>query len=212
MFRYIAPIAVGAAVLVTPLRDALACQCSTDAPAVDVEAARGASFIFEARVATQGPMAGHSVPSAGRRPVPAAHRWLDLADVKAHRGAAPGTALTLTNGDACAPVILENGQRYLFYLYDTASLHINACGRAVAFPGAQEEIAALSGPSGSPGERPQPAPVVSAAPTTGGAPSLPPQSGSCASCRVGPAESRPPSQGLWVLALAAALAVRRSRR
>lgn len=203
MFRYLAPIAVGAAVLVTPLRDALACQCSTDAPAVDVEAARRwASFIFEARVATQGPQAaGRSVPLR-----------LELADVKAHRGAAPGTALTLTNGDACAAIRLENGQRYLFYLYDAASLHINACSRVVAFPGAQEEIAALSGPSGSPGERPQPAPVVSAAPTTGGAPSLPPQSGSCASCHVGPAESRPTSQGLWLLALAAALAVRHSRR
>jgi MYXO-CTERM domain-containing protein len=132
--------------------------------------------------------------------------------VKAHRGAAPGTALTLTNGDACMVVGLENGQRYLFYQRDATSLHINACSRVVAFPGAQEEIAALSGPSGSPGERPPPAPVASAAPTTGGAPSLPPRSGSCASCHVGPDESRPTSQRLWVLALAAALAVRRSRR
>lgn len=201
MFRYLALITVCAVVLAAPLRDALACQCAADAPAVDVEAARRSGFIFEARVVTQTPRDGTSLPFQ-----------LELADVKVHRGAAQGTELTLTNGGACAPAPVEIGQRYLFYLGDAAHLHINACSRVVAFPGAQKEIAALSAPSGSPGEQPPPAPVVSAPPATSEAPSLPPRSGSCASCQVGTTESGSGSQGLWLLAAVAALAARSSRR
>lgn len=65
MFRYLAPIVVGAAVLATPLRDALACQCSADAPAVDVEAARRwASFIF---MALSTPVIAVLGPADGRK-------------------------------------------------------------------------------------------------------------------------------------------------
>jgi hypothetical protein len=207
MFRYLAAIAVGAAVLASPVRDALACQCSSDGPAYSVEAAREwSSFIFEARVETQRPRAGGAP-------------WLqlELVDVKAHRGAAPGTALTLTNGDVCGQKQLAKGQRYLFYLRDASSVHINACSRVIAFPDAQEEVAALGGARTSPSEGPQAPPDVPAAPTTAaptrsGVPSVPPQSGGCSACHAAPTESKPTSQGSWLLALAAALAVRHSAR
>ena len=198
MFRAIAPFIVSAAVLAAPLRDALACQCASNGPAYNVEAAKNSSsLIFEARVDEQGPQDGFSGASR-----------VKLADLKAHRGAAPGTALTLTNGDDCPPKQLESGQRYLFYLRDASSLHINACYRVVAFPGAQEEIAALGGPSRSPSEPSHPAPEAPAAPTASGVPSAPPQSGGCAACSAGSTESRTSSHGLWLLALTAAVAVR----
>lgn len=204
MFRHAAVVAAGL-IAVACARPAWACECESDGPAYNAQAARDrAQLIFEGVVDKQGQQSGFS--GAGQ---------VDLSAVKAHRSVVSSSKLSLSNGDDCAPQTLENGKRYLFYVGDAASMHINACSRVVAFPEAQAEVDALALPNVAPADPATPvarsAPgEPSDAPSSAAEepPTVPPQAGGCGSCQTD--SGRAPRPGIVVLlALAAASRWRR---
>ncbi|NUP12834.1 MAG: hypothetical protein HOW73_42895 [Polyangiaceae bacterium] len=216
MLRTIAFVVV--AVVVAPLRSAFACQCASEGPAYNLAAAQAQStLIFEGRVESLGP---HSGTLEGA-PV-------QLADVKAHRGTLSSEELRLTNGDECSSQQLEKGKRYLFYLGKASVLHINACSRVIAFPEADKEVTALAGATGAPsaaGPPDDPSQPTPPPPTlepedanarderaTGGAPTVPSDSGGCASCQAGGEGRDPRLYGGVALAMIVGVATRSLRR
>jgi MYXO-CTERM domain-containing protein len=208
-------LAVVAALL--PARIAEACLCASDGPARNAAAAREvAQLVIEAKVQAHGPVSGYT-----------GARALSLVEVKAHRGVAPGTSMSLDNGGDCAAAQVEVGGRYLFYLLDAKDKTLTTCDRVVELASAQDEIAVLEGKAGAVADPPavdppsteppsadepspeQPGPAPALAPDPPLQVAAKPARGGCAGCAVG---NEPAGRWYALAVVLVGLALRRRAR